>query len=103
MKCRGVELGEVLSPKVFKALGDPRRVAILDQLARQGGEACVSDVASCCDVDVSVVSRHLATLKAAGILEAQRHGRQIRYRLRARELAALLREMADALETCCGD
>ncbi len=95
------DLGELLSPRLFKALGDPNRVAILAQLANAGCECTVTSLAECCPVDLSVVSRHLALLRDAGVVSSERRGRQIWYTVNGRELAATLRALADALEACC--
>jgi ArsR family transcriptional regulator len=94
-------LGSRLEPELFKALGDPRRAAILLEMAGQQGPTRVSDIAACCPTDLSVVSRHLATLRDAGVVEATRTGREVHYRVRYRALAAAVRRLADALESCC--
>ncbi len=90
-----------LSPRLFKALSDPTRIALLARLAEAEGERTVSELASQCPVDLSVVSRHLRTLREAGVLEAQKRGKEVFYRVRIAELATLLRRLADALEACC--
>ena len=72
-------------------------------LAESGEPTTVSEVATCCPTDLSVVSRHLAILRDAEILEASRRGREVRYRVRYGELARTLRRLADALESCCPD
>ena len=61
----------------------------------------VSEAAECCPVNISVVSRHLAMLRDAGILHAQKRGREVYYSVRYPELAATLRAIADAIEACC--
>jgi ArsR family transcriptional regulator, arsenate/arsenite/antimonite-responsive transcriptional repressor len=95
-------LDSVLSPKLFKALCDPNRIAILVRLAETCGPCTVSQVAGCCPVDLSVVSRHLAQLRDAGILHAEKRGKEVHYSFRARELVSTLRAIADAIERCCG-
>lgn len=90
-----------LSPTLFRALGDPNRLAILVALSDGGDERTVSDVASCCPVDLSVVSRHLRTLRHAGVVEARKEGKEVLYRVRFDELVGILRGLADALEACC--
>jgi DNA-binding transcriptional ArsR family regulator len=95
-------LRDLLSPRLFKALADANRCAIVDRLCCDG-PGMVSDIAGCCDVDLSVVSRHLAQLRDAGVLESERRGKEIHYRLRADRLAAYLRGIADALETAAPD
>jgi DNA-binding transcriptional ArsR family regulator len=94
-------LGRLLPVEMFKALGDPTRVTMLAALASDG-PTTVSDLASCCPVDMSVVSRHLKVLKQAGILESERRGKNVEYRVRVDHLVDVLRSLADALESCCG-
>lgn len=90
----------VLRPEVFRALGDPQRVQILACLAKCGRACAVSEIAECCAVDLSVVSRHLSSLRAAGVVASEREGRVVRYRVRYAEVSAWLRAVADALEGC---
>ena len=66
--------------KVLKALAHPSRLFIVDELAR--GERCVSDLAAMIGADISTVSRHLAVLRAAGIVRDQKQGSQVFYSLR---------------------
>ena len=91
-------LSASLSPDFFKALADPNRVAILAQLARSHRSQTVSDVARRCPIDLSVVSRHLKILRAAGILESEKRGKLVFYRVRRPYLVALFRDLADALD-----
>lgn len=93
-------LAEILSPRVFKALCDPTRLSLLCQLAESPEPCSVGRLAARSPVDLSVVSRHLATLRDAGIVEAMRRGKNVYYRVRGRPLAATLRAIADALERC---
>ncbi|MCP4675154.1 MAG: winged helix-turn-helix transcriptional regulator [Deltaproteobacteria bacterium] len=97
------DLSRWLSPDLFKALSDPNRVAILVRLAGMVGEQTVTEVASCCPINLSVVSRHLRILRDAGIVECDRRGKEVYYRARVSNLAKLLRNLADALDACCPD
>lgn len=97
--CRPVE--QALRPEFFKSLCDPARVDILCRLARCIQPQSVSQIACCCPTDISVVSRHLAMLRQAGILEAKKTGKQVHYSVRYSELSATLRQMADAIDACC--
>jgi DNA-binding transcriptional ArsR family regulator len=90
-----------LTPTLFKALGDPTRLGLLAFLADGGGERTVSELGSCCPVDLSVVSRHLRVLRDAGVVEARKQGKEVRYRVRSGALAGILRGLADALEEAC--
>ena len=52
-------------------------------------------------VNISVVSRHLALMRDAGILEAQKQGKEVFYSVRYSVLAGTLRAIADAMDACC--
>ena len=93
-------LRDVLNARLFKALGDPSRVGLLAYLAERCEPLTVNEAAQCCPIDVSVVSRHLAVLRDAGILSAVKTGREVRYAVRFPELAQMLRRLADALDAC---
>lgn len=94
------DLEGLLDPAVFRALGDPNRVALIARLGRSGRPTTVTEAADCCPVDLSVVSRHLAVLRGAGIVLAAKRGREVRYTV-SPDLAASLRSLADALDACC--
>jgi DNA-binding transcriptional ArsR family regulator len=76
-------------------------VALLVRLAQCGGPRSVSQVAGCCPVDFSVVSRHLAVLREAGILESEKRGKEVYYSVRYPQIVGTLRALADAIEECC--
>lgn len=90
-----------LGPALFAALADPNRLTLLGRLALADGPRTVTELAGCCGVHLSGVSRHLARLREAGVVSADRQGREVRYTLDRIELVAALRRLADALETCC--
>jgi ArsR family transcriptional regulator len=93
-------LGDVLESGLFRALADPTRVAVLAALL-EGDEATVSEIARCCPVDFSVVSRHLGVLREAGVVRSEKVGREVRYRPQVADLVDSLRALADSLEACC--
>jgi ArsR family transcriptional regulator len=95
-------LAKWLDPQVFKALADPMRIAILARVGQSGQELTVREVAECCPIDLSVVSRHLRMLREAGVVTARKQGKHVFYRLNAAELARVFRSLADAVESCCG-
>ncbi len=101
MSTCGSDLNELLMPRFFKALGDPTRVAVLATLAEGGCSCTVSQVADCLPVDLSVVSRHLRVLRDAGIVTANRLGKQVHYQISYGVLVRTLRQLADAIEACC--
>ncbi len=67
--------------KIIKALAHPARLFMVDALAEQG-EKCVCELTDLIGSDMSTVSRHLAVLKGAGILEDEKRGSMVYYRLR---------------------
>lgn len=98
---RSGPLDKLLDPDLFKALGDPTRLQLLACLAKCGRSCGVTEVAQCCHVDLSVVSRHLAHLEGAGVLTATKHGRTVSYEVRFANLSGSLRALADAIDACC--
>jgi ArsR family transcriptional regulator, arsenate/arsenite/antimonite-responsive transcriptional repressor len=64
----------------FKALADPTRVSIVNQLAC-GDECCVCDLTETFDLSQPTVSHHLRILRDAGLVEAERRGTWAYYRL----------------------
>jgi arsenate reductase/ArsR family transcriptional regulator len=64
---------------VLKAAGDPTRTRILKLL--EGGGLCVCQVQAVLRLAPSTVSRHLAVLKHAGLVEDRRDGKWIEYAL----------------------
>lgn len=72
---------------VGKALGNPKRLELLDLLAQ--GPRSVDDLASAADVGVSTCSAHLQTLREAGLVENRRDGKRIYYSLTDDDVAGL--------------
>lgn len=68
------------SAAVFKALGHPTRLWMVEQL-RDGQEVCVGEFVKNVGAEFATISRHLAMLKSAGIVTCEKHGREIHYRL----------------------
>jgi ArsR family transcriptional regulator len=91
----------LLSPKLFKALGDSRRLSLLLRLAGASGPCTVSDIAGGSGVDLSVVSRHLAVLRDAGVIRCVKRGKEVWCSLEPSAVVRLLRGLADELERCC--
>ncbi|MYW02437.1 metalloregulator ArsR/SmtB family transcription factor [Streptomyces sp. SID3343] len=76
--------------KVFKALGDPVRLRLLSMIAsRVGGEICVCDLTPAFELSQPTISHHLKLLKQAGLIDSERRGTWVYYRL--------LPEMTDRL------
>jgi len=85
---------------VFKALGHPSRLLIVDALA--GGELCVTELTELVGSDASTVSNHLSVLRNVGLVIDERRGQQVFYRLGApcvTKVFHCLEEMRAARET----
>lgn len=65
--------------EVFKALGHPTRLWIVQQLA--DGEHCVCEFVEAVGADFSTISKHLSVLKQAGVIEDDKRGKSVYYRL----------------------
>jgi DNA-binding transcriptional ArsR family regulator len=68
-----------LQADVLKTLANPRRLEILHRLA--DGPCEVGRLAAELDISQPNVSQHLALMRAAGVVAAERDGREVRYRL----------------------
>ncbi len=65
--------------RILKALAHPTRLFLVDVLSR--GERPVAELSGLVGADISTVSKHLAQLKAVGILSDAKRGTQVFYRL----------------------
>ena len=68
-----------MQAEILRTLASPRRLAILHSLAN--GPRGVGQLAAEAGASHPNVSQHLAVLRAAGLVEAERDGREVRYRL----------------------
>ncbi len=71
--------------QVFAALGDPIRAGLLELLARDGA-ASATVLARPLTITRQAVDKHLHVLRDAGLVHADRYGREVRYRLRRGQL-----------------
>ena len=93
---------------VFKALGDPTRLKILE-LLRARGKSCCDLVAReerglcACDIEEAVglsqaaISHHMDLLRRAGLVDAEKRGRWMFYRRNEAALAGLAESVARAV------
>jgi ArsR family transcriptional regulator len=65
--------------RIMKALANPVRLMIVEELSR--GDRCVCELSPLFSLDLSTLSRHLATLKHAGIVTERRAGVKIIHHL----------------------
>ncbi len=83
---------------VFKALAHPVRRRIVEML--RDGPRASGDIAAAFDMSWPTITGHLTTLKEAGLVEAEREGVSIRYRLdisAAEEALAFLLDLTAAV------
>jgi len=66
--------------RILKALAHPTRLFIVDELAH--GERCVCELTELIGVEMPTVSRHLSQLRHAGLVEDEKRGAMVFYRLR---------------------
>jgi len=76
-----MQLIEVPIEESFKALGDPIRLRIIRLLATAGEEACLCELVDSLLEPSYKLSRHLKTLRSAGLLTAEKDGRWVYHRL----------------------
>jgi ArsR family transcriptional regulator len=94
-------LAECAEASFFKALGHDNRIRLVSELCDCCGEGkTVGELANCCDIDMSTVSRHLSKLRDAGIVDSEKEQQNVRYFVRAEDVVTLLRSMADVIESC---
>lgn len=88
----------ILDPDLLKALAEPTRARLLSCLLKCGRPCSVTEVAECCSIDFSMVSRHLALMARVGLLTSEKEGRIVWYAADGPALAARLRDLANAIE-----
>jgi ArsR family transcriptional regulator, arsenate/arsenite/antimonite-responsive transcriptional repressor len=79
---------------VFRALGEPVRLRIVDRLA--AGELCACDLLANLGISQPTLSHHMKVLTDAGLVDSRRMGVWVHYSLRA-ETVADLRRLLDVL------
>jgi DNA-binding transcriptional ArsR family regulator len=77
------------SDSLFRTLADPTRRAIFERLCRHG-EQTVGALTAQAGVSQPAVSKHLGTLKQAGLVRDRHEGRQTHYSAQAGALAPLV-------------
>ena len=81
--------------RVFKALADPTRRQILQDL--KAGELAAGEIASRFAVSAPSISRHLAILKTADLVAERRQGHRILYRLQPESMASVVGDFLSAV------
>jgi ArsR family transcriptional regulator len=68
--------------ELMKALADPTRLTILSSLWKAGGPICICDFTASLDLSQPTISHHMAKLKDAGLVQSEKKGIWVYYRLR---------------------
>lgn len=66
---------------IIKSLAHPSRLLVVQTLSE--GDQSVSDLTTLIGSDMSTVSKHLSLLKNAGIIQDEKRGNQVFYKLNA--------------------
>ena len=86
--------------ELFKALGDPARVRLVNLIATSGGAVCACDLIEPVGLAQPTVSHHLRKLVDAGLLEREQRGKWAFYSLK-RDAVEKLAVVADLKGACC--
>jgi DNA-binding transcriptional ArsR family regulator len=86
--------------KFLQALSNPNRQRIMLLFAEQP-VLTVGDVASRTDLGMSTVSEHLKQLREAGLLNAEKVGKEVEYRVNVARIQDLLNQLNGFLGQCC--
>jgi len=84
-----------LKADIFQAIAHPIRLAVVEFLSQ--GEQCVCDIAEHVGAKRSNVSRHLALMLKAGVLESRKDGLRVLYSLRTPCILNFLSCVSDVL------
>lgn len=91
MKAEMIVTRRIPLEAVFKALGHRIRLKLVRELAQ--GERCACELVELAGLAGSTVSRHLGILREAGILEEEKRGQKVFYRLKLRSVANFIAYM----------
>lgn len=75
----------------FKAMGDPTRLAILGMLRECDDSLCACEIECCFQLSQPTISHHLRQLKEAGLVEAERRGTWMHFRIASDGIEAIER------------
>jgi len=83
---------------VTKAMADNNRVRII--MALQGGELCVCQIIHLLKLAPSTVSKHISILYQAGLLDSQKEGRWVYYRLPVKSAPSIVSTAIHWMQRC---
>lgn len=85
---------------LFKAIGHPVRLQIMDILSRFGGQVCVCDIEGQFDLTQPTISHHLKTLRQAGAIDCEIRGLWAYYFIKPGLLDQLRSLLGDWMGQC---
>jgi ArsR family transcriptional regulator len=80
---------------VFKALGEPTRLRIVDFLRRRGGEATGTEVAEEAGISLALLCHHTEALIESGVVAKRKKGQTSYLRINREAFAAIVRHLGD--------
>jgi ArsR family transcriptional regulator, arsenate/arsenite/antimonite-responsive transcriptional repressor len=86
--------------ELFKALGDPARVRLVNLIATNGGAVCQCDLIGPVGLSQPTVSHHMKKLVDAGLVEREQRGKWAYFSLK-RDAVEKLAVVADLKGACC--
>jgi DNA-binding transcriptional ArsR family regulator len=89
------DLAELIARR-FRAIGEPMRIRLLDQL--RDGEATVGELSQALAASQQNVSKHLAVLADAGILGRRKEGNRVYYRIADEGVFALCEDVCGSVQ-----
>lgn len=84
-----------LKADLLRSLAHPARLAIIEYLKK--GETSVGQMVTDLGIEQSVLSRHLAVLRQAGILTSRQERANVYYSIKDQDILSILRQVADML------
>jgi DNA-binding transcriptional ArsR family regulator len=98
------ELGEILRGNLFGALCEPVRIALVEFLT-VNGRSDIATISASFPQDRSVISRHLSSLHAAGVVRREKVGRQVFFEIDGSAAVARFEEIVERFRRivplCC--
>jgi ArsR family transcriptional regulator len=86
---------------MFKALGNPVRLQIVELLSRYAGQVCVCDVEGQFELSQPTISHHLKILREAGLVASEQRGLWVYYFLRPQAVDKLRGLLGGLVEGQC--
>jgi ArsR family transcriptional regulator len=100
MRAEAAPIDVRTASRLFKALGDENRLRVVALLSH--GELCVCHLQAALGLSQPAVSRHMAVLRAAGVVEDRRGGKWVYYRLARQEDADCERHLRAVAKAYAG-